>query len=137
MYLVTFLFTVSLFTIVCPTVKIIYLTVFSLFEGGPHRREAVQLRHVWEMFQQHGQSEPTPAYPHGGEAVQLRHLRTQLQPGQQSESPPADTHRRETVHVRQVWEELLLPEEPEGPQVLLHLKLICDETPALVAEWME
>lgn len=91
---------------------------------------------MWEKFQQHGQPEQTPANPHWGEAVQLRHVRTQLQPGQQPESPPTDTHRGETVHVRQVWEEFLLPEEPEGPQVFLRLKLNCEDSPALVQEWM-
>lgn len=122
------------------TILMILLTLFLLtvlVKGGPHGRETVQLRHMWEMFQQHGQPEQTPAYPHRGEAVQLRHVWTQLQPGQQPESPPADTHRGETVHVRQVWEEFLLSEELEGPQVFLHLKLSCNVTPSLVAEWME
>uniref|UniRef100_A0A8D3BUF7 C2H2-type domain-containing protein n=1 Tax=Scophthalmus maximus TaxID=52904 RepID=A0A8D3BUF7_SCOMX len=39
--------------------------------GGPHRGETVQMRHMREMFQQHGQPEQTPAYPHRREAVQL------------------------------------------------------------------
>lgn len=97
--------------------------IFFFFTGCPHRRETIQLRHMREMFQQHGQPEQTPAHSHWGETIHLRHMWPQLQPGQQPESPPAGTHGGETVYVRQVWEEFLLPEEPEGPQVLLRLRL--------------
>lgn len=104
----------------------IFLYIHS-FTGCSHGRETVQLRHMWEMFQQHGQPEQTPAHPHWREAVHLQYMRTQLQSRQQPKSPPADTHRWETVYVRQVREELLLHEEPEGPQVFLRLKLQCHE----------